>query len=35
MSNKVYKQVEMFPSKHVDVGHMIIKTCEHTCVCDN
>ena len=35
MSIKAYKQVEMFSLKHVDMGHMIIKACEHRSVCDN
>ena len=35
MRIKTHKQVEMFSLKHVDMGHMIIKACEHRSVCDN
>ena len=35
MSIKTHKQVEMFSLKLVDMGHMIIKACEHRGVCDN
>ena len=35
MSIKTHKQVEMFSSKNIDMGHMIIKTCERRSVCDN
>ena len=35
MRIKTHKHVEMFPLKPVDMGHMIIKACEHRSVCDN